>query len=181
MKIIATVVIYCLIATSAFAADSEIAATFSNAAVHVFSTDFIQDKPEETFTAQELATLRNNRESLVAMIDSALGQGESVAGAYLIGYFRLFECAERLRYRFLIPAVPYGWEGTGPGEEAMLGDNQYVYHTRYYAALLALYGTDLLVNLRLTEQEKADIILQSERTVGEERFWAIWIRRKLGI
>lgn len=153
----------------------------ARAAIYIYDQDFIQDSPGYTFTEVELEYLESRKDLLLEMIQQALMNGPSVGGADFVGHFRLYDAASRLRARFFEPGIAYGWEGPDYSDpEAILGDNQYVFHHRYYNALHALYGDDLIAELGVTDAEMETIVNLSLQPDGAHYNWARWVRKKLG-
>ncbi len=163
-------------------AETDVATTVAKAANFIYSTDFIHDPVEETFSADELQVLRENPDALNSVIRTALGLQHSIGGAMLMAHFGLDENVDYLRYRLLEPGRTYGWEGTyASDEERFYSDGQYVYHSVYVVALEDVTGLPLHEAVELTEKEKQRIDTLAASPDHESHHWAIWISRKLGL
>lgn len=163
-------------------AETDVATAIAKAATFIYSTDFIHDRVEETFSEDELRVLGENPDALNSMIRHALGMQHSVGGAMMMAYFELDQNVDYLRYRVLEPGRTYGWEGTYTNdEERFYSDRQYVFHSVYVRALEDVTGLPLqeAVELTATEQERIDELVLSPG--HESQHWAIWISRKLGL
>ena len=153
----------------------------TKSALYIFDGDFVNVGPDQLFSEDELAFLRNQKENLTSMAAQALGRQDSASAADFIGYFKLYGAIPALRHRFLVPGTTYGWEGPDYTDESnYLTDNQYVYHSRYFDALRALFGSDVAENLNLSDDEKDRIIQLSQLRESRHYYWARWMRRKLG-
>ena len=161
-------------------AETDVAITIAKAANFVYSSDFIHDPVERTFSAEELRILRASPAALSLMIKNALSLQHSVGGAMLTAYFGLNENLDFLRYRLLEPGRTYGWEGTYPNdEERYYSDRQYVYHSVYVRSLEELTDLPLQQVVVLTDDEKERIQRIAASPGHESQHWAIWISRKL--
>ena len=177
------VLIFAMLITSPVAGgDAEIADTFTKVALYIFDGDFAHSAPESIFSTEELDILQSQKADLVLLINKALGSGDSVVGADLVGNFELYDCVRMVKHRFLKPGTTYGWEGRDYSDARnYLTDDQYVYHSRYFAALETLYGADITANLNLTKQEIRSIYELSLDPRSPHYFWALWMLSKLKI
>jgi len=178
------VVLICafLITSPVAGGDAEFADAFTKLALYIFDDDFEHSAPESIFSSKDLDILQSQKANLILLINKALGSGNSVVGADLVGHFELYDCARMLKYRFLKPGTTYGWEGRDYSDARIyLTDNRYVYHSRYFAALESLYGADLTANLDLTKQEIRSIYELSLDPWSPHYFWALWMLSKLKI
>jgi len=158
-----------------------VAHVFATTAIRVFDTDHADyDVPiEEVFSTQDLAILGENRDALVSMIESALGQ-DSVWGARLAGHFRVEKVLWLVRHHFLKPRRCYGWEGPDYSQlESSLTDNQYQYSITYLEAIEAITGKPIAEAIVLTPAESTRIenYAMNEKLVFYH--WALWMQRKL--
>ena len=163
-------------------AESDVATAVAKAANFIYSTDFIHDPVEETFSEDELRVMGENPDALNSMIRNALGLQHSVGGAMLMVHFGLDQNVDYLRYHVLKPGRTYGWEGTyADDEERFYSDGQYVYHSVYVRALEDVTGLPLHEAVELTDKEKERIDKLAVSPGHESHHWAIWIGRKLGL
>lgn len=164
------------------ASETETAAVFAKAAEAIFSTDFIWDPPEETFSDDELAVLKAHSVALERMICASLGAGNSVVGADLMAYFGLKECLAQLRFRLLAPGHYYGWEGAVIDGREHLSDRHYVYHSRYIVALETLFPDQRVLSvLALTQKEQDALRSLSQNLTSAHQRWATWMLHRLRI
>lgn len=163
---------------------ASVAATFTKAAAHVYSTDWIGfDEPvADLFTTDELATLARLLPSLQSMVEAALGLQDSVWGAKLAGHFRISQTLPLLRYHFLTPRRCYGWEGPDYSKlESYLADNQYQYSVAYLEAMEAIAGKPIAEAVALTESEAKEIQKHAANANSESYHWALWMQWKLNM
>ena len=166
------------------ASEPTLAETMAKAKKHIFDPDFLAPEPTAIFNLRELAILNENLEVVSEMIQQALEKQNSVVGADLVAYFKLQKNFLALRKRLLIPGYMYGWDGEN-SEENRLSDHQYVFHTRYVAAIEKLKGAKLHQVIVLTTKESEALnkryfdLKDSHNLQGF--YWVKWIMLKLKI
>lgn len=171
-----------LCSSSLHGSEQDTVSTFAKAAEAIFNGDFVWGNTEKTFSQDELDTLKQYPDDVERLICAALNGGNSVVGAELMAYFDLKGCFNMLRFRVLEPGRYYGWEGTPDSDDAHLSDHQYVYHSRYLAALADLFdGEDLMTILALKSREIAFLEELANMDGNSHREWAQWMLYKLGI
>lgn len=162
-------------------AQDNVAQVFAMTAVRVFDIDHADYgyPMEKVFSTHDLAILGENRDALVLMIESALGQ-DSVWGARLAGHFRVEKVLWLVRYHFLTPRRCYGWEGPDYSQlESFLTDNQYQYSITYLEAIEAITGKPIAEAIVLTPAESTRIENYAMNEKSGFYHWALWIQRKL--
>ena len=161
-----------------------VATVFTKTAAYVYSQDFIgYDEPlSDAFSQSDLRVLRNQRSSLEAMVESALGLGNSVWGAKFAGEFGITTLLPLLRTHFMVPERCYGWEGPDYSQlESYLTDDQFCYSVAYLNAIEAITGESVDKVIHLTPPEAEQLAKYTGNPNSEFFHWSLWIQRKLKI